>query len=167
MAKKVLLPVGQHTMEVTVKGSNYNVRIDGNEFCNYKHGSISYWFGAEEDFPMEIDGVQYILSVRKNKIRLVSNGVYIDNGQPFVPARPMPKWIWVFAILLILIPIVSVGGAINILIALGGISLCALVARSAIKSGALKVLLCVLVTVTFYAIWFLFIGSMLLLQYGL
>ena len=164
MARNVSLPVGQHVLEVIVKGSNYTVKIDGNNFHVYQQNAASFWFGAEEDFPMEIDGVQYILAVRKRRIRLVSNGVYIDNGEPFVPSMPMPKWIWVFFILLALIPIISLGGAINLLIAFAGITLCALVARSTIQSGPLKVLLCVLITISAWVLWFFVLGGLVLMQ---
>ncbi len=164
MAIEQLLPAGAHMVGVTVKGNRYNLTVDGSPFTTFQHGAASAWFGVEEDFSFGIDGVQYVLVVRRRVMRLVANGRYLDNGQPFIPARHTPKWLWVFLVLDILVAVVSLGGALPILISLGAIALSAVIARSRMRSTLAKVLLCVLVTLAAWGLWILLIGGVALLQ---
>lgn len=153
MARTVSLPVGQHFLGVTITGANYSVTLDNAPYAMFQHKASSSWFGVQEDFPLTIDGMPFILAVRGKKLRLSTNGVFIDNGEPFVPAKPVAKWVWVFVVLNALIPVVSLGGAINILIAALGIFLCAMVSRSNMGSTVAKVLISVLITLGMWVLW--------------
>lgn len=165
MAKPISLSVENgHNVDVTRKGSKYIVKIDGNDYQTFKLGTASSLLGANEDFPITVDGVDYILAVRGNQLRLANEGKYIDSGEEFVPQKPFPKWFFVFAVLNIAIPVISLGGALNALIGFGGAALCATVTNGKIKSTPVKVLLCTLITVAAWILWIVLIGAVALLE---
>lgn len=138
-----------------VKGV-YNVSVDGIVQGAYKTDGASAWmFGEQADLPVQVEGQNLTVSIRKGVMRLVANGQYIDNGQLFEPARSMPAWIWAFVAVNALIPIISLGGWLNVLIALFGIILCGTAARSKISSTTGKVLACVGISVAAWVVWFL------------
>lgn len=161
MAKEVLIPVGdEHVVSMTRTFSSYNIKIDGEDCGVLKQSSSSIWFGAMEDYPIVVGGVPYILSVRGRKIRLAANGVYLDNGEVYAPKTPIPAWFWIFAVLNLLIPIVSLGGAVNALIGLVGATICANIVRKPTMTTMVKIIICLLVTAAAWAIWLFFIGIM-------
>lgn len=156
MARKYTLYADGYEVLVTVRGNKYLVDLNGQPYYTYKVGTASYWLGHNEDFPINLGDRQMILAVRKRKIRLVENGYYLDNGEPFAPVAPLPKWVWIFVALNVLIPIISVGGAINILIALLGVSICAAAARNQKFSFGAKIGVSIAGTVAAWAIWIVF-----------
>ena len=158
MAKTISLSTGVgNTVEVIRKGSKYIVKIDGNDYETFKLGTASSLLGASEDFPISIDEADYILAVRGNKIRLVNEGKYVDNGEEFLPQKPFPKWYYIFAVLNIAIPVISLGGLVNAAIGFCGASLCAAVANGKIQSMSVKLLICMLITLAAWVIWILFV----------
>lgn len=111
-------------------------------------------FGGQGDLPVIVEGLDITVARRKTVTRLAANGQYMDTGEAFVPAQPVPGWTWVFVALNAVISIVSMGGWVNILIEIGGIVLCGVVARSKIKSTGGKAFACVGVTVAAWVAWF-------------
>ena len=132
-----------HVVSVHKSWSKYIVSVDGTEYNTYKIGKNST-FGPNEDFLLDIYGQSYIIALRGNKIRLVNDNAYIDNGEAFVPAKPFPKWYWVFFVLNI--ALVCLGGAIPAGFGAGGAAGCAGIMHTN-KSTANKVILCCVITV--------------------
>ena len=146
MAKPTILSVtvngSPRTVQVTRKRKSYSVSIDGQEYNTFTLGKNSF-LSAHEDFPIVVHGEQFILALRGSKMRLAKNDRYIDNGAVFVPAKPFPKWAWLFVVASG--ALVVFGGAIPVAFGLGGATGCIAVSRSE-KSVAIRVLLCVLIT---------------------
>jgi hypothetical protein len=75
-------------------------------------------------------------------------GVHVfRNGRPLSgsAADPVPKWAWVFIVACALIPIISVGGAVPVLLAMAGVSGTLAVARFRQWSAALRACACSLI----------------------
>jgi hypothetical protein len=92
-----------------------------------------------------------ILSVRFGPIAGVPfmKGVHvIRNGAPLPgsAADPVPKWAWVFIVACVLIPVITVGGAVPAGLAGAGISATLSVARLSRWSAAKRVGVCSLIT---------------------
>jgi len=133
----------EHIVSISKKWSTFTVSVDGVEYQTYKTGKNSLLV-INEDFPLEIDGEAFIIALRGNKKRLVNNNQYIDNGEEFIAAKPLPKWAWIFVILNF--ALVALGGAIPAGFGVGGAAGCAGVINSG-RSTANKVALCCLITV--------------------
>jgi len=154
MAKSKLTPIIihvhvnniPHTIEVTNKRREYSVSIDGQKYKTFTTGKNSSFGEHHEDFPIEVQGESFILTVRRKKIRLAKEGQYIDNGEAFKPAMPPPKWIWVFVSLHVLFFFAIVGGAIGGAFAGGGAFACLSVSRSE-RSTMKKIFFCSLITI--------------------
>ena len=73
-------------------------------------------------------------------------------------ATPMPKWGWAFAVACLLIPLIAVGGALPMLLGIGGAGLVSHIARSN-KPQSQRVGLCAVVTL---AAWAMFVALVLL-----
>lgn len=156
------------TMPVAIGGATHmvvaeryrnsiNLIVDGIPQNSFPVTAANNFFALEMDIPVYVAGCNMIVAARGKNFRLAADGRYIDNGEVFAPARPLPGWAWVFVALTFLIPILSMGGIVNFAIGIGGGMLCALVARSKMQSTALKVLSCVGITVATYVVWFLFL----------
>jgi hypothetical protein len=149
----VLVDGLSHTVGVSIRKKQYTVSIDGQKYSTFTTGSNSDFSGHYEDFPIQVQGEDFILAVRSNKIRLVQEGKYIDNGEEFAPAAPAPKWVWIFAVLnaFLLSYLITgamggvIGGAIGGGFATGGVFICFALVRSA-KSTTQKLINCILVT---------------------
>jgi hypothetical protein len=141
-----------HEVAVARRGSMYHVGVDGAPLYEFKRNVASDWLGVSEDFPIMVDNQPVIVAVRNAKVRLAVNGYYIDTNEIYEPTRKVPKWYWVFLVLNVLIPVVSLGGALPFLLALGGTSGCAAVARSKIQKTLPKVLICIGITLAAWAV---------------
>lgn len=66
-----------------------------------------------------------------------------------------PRWAWIFMILCVLIPIVSMGGAIPGALGVGGAAGCASLARSKKMKKLVKVISCMELSFLCWELWFL------------
>ncbi|MDR2888995.1 MAG: hypothetical protein LBV33_04040, partial [Lachnospiraceae bacterium] len=130
-----------------VKGKNV-VTTNGVETV-VKAGFMSSLMSFDE--PFTFDNINARLVVVKGKPEVVVNDVYLQSGKPY---QKRPDWLIVFVILCLLIPIVNLGGFLPIALALAGIALCSAVSRSE-WSTKVKVLVCTLITVADWLIFFL------------
>jgi hypothetical protein len=73
--------------------------------------------------------------------------------QPF----QLPHWAWIFMVLCILIPILTLGGAIPALLGFGGASGCAMIAKKRTLSFKSKLTLCLSITVISWVLTILLI----------
>ena len=69
--------------------------------------------------------------------------------------KDTPRWAWIFMILCVLIPIVSMGGAIPGALGIGGAAACANLAASKKMKKAARVISCIELTVLCWELWFL------------
>lgn len=53
-----------------------------------------------------------------NKADIAVDGMYADSKKPYTPLKNMPWWVWIFIAACIAVPIVSLGGALPVVIAL-------------------------------------------------
>lgn len=125
MAKAVSIPVWaqgtEYKVSIMKQGKQFLVQIDGNNYGTFTTGANSNFLFVNEDLPIEIYGEQFVLAVRGTKYRMVKDGRYIDNGEEFFSAKPLPKYLWVFYILNI--ALVGVGGLLGALIGILGINI--------------------------------------------
>lgn len=160
MALNVSLPVDfegtTHYVAVSDQKNGYNISVDGMFQSTQPKGTATWIFGEQADLMVNVAGANMIVAVRGNVARLVYNGQYIDTGESCAPAQKMPGWIWVFVVLNALIPIISLGGFINIMLAMGAIFLCGYVVQR-VRDTTAKILACVGVTVAAWVIWWLLI----------
>ena len=158
MAKPTIIDVraggNSYTLEVLKKKSQYIASIDGRKYETFRMTSSSSFDGANEDFPIEIQGERFILAVRRKSIRLVKDCRYIDNGEEFREASPLPKWTWIYFSLHVPIVFLLVGGIVGFSILFGGSSLCFGIARSRLNNTK-KHILCSLITFASWVIAFI------------
>jgi len=80
------------------------------------------------------------------------------------PKPPIPGWTWVFIVLCVAIPVITLGGAIPGGIGGGGGFGCAQIGRNPEKPAKLRVIQCALVTIACWVIFILFLGGISVLQ---
>ncbi|MCL2816924.1 MAG: hypothetical protein FWD39_00870 [Clostridiales bacterium] len=134
---------GKHTL--TVNGVSNTI----------KSGFISSMFGFDEKF--DLDGTEARLVIQKNQPDIVVNGVYIKSGKQYIPWQ---SWSFIFAVICIAIPFVSLGGALPGAIGFGSAALCVVAARNP-QPIAVRVLICTLITASAWALWFLILKAVL------
>ena len=66
-----------------------------------------------------------------------------------------PRWAWIFMILCVLIPVISLGGAIPGAIGVGGAAGCAGLAKSKKMKKSMRVVSCIELTLLCWELWFL------------
>ena len=138
-------------------GSTHTVTYNGSQAV-IKGGFMSAIIGFDEKFIL--DGKEARLVIEKNKPDIVVDGVYLQSGKQYIQR---PAWVMVFAIICILIPIVSLGGALPVILGLGGAALCVSASKTSLPTIT-RVFLCTAVTLTAWLLWFfLIIGISLLL----
>lgn len=153
MAKAIPVTTGNgHTMEVTRKKGLFVVNIDGKESASFKPSTESNLFGMHEDFPIMMDGKEYILAVRKTKFRLALSGHYVDNGEEFKESKKLPGWFWAFGIIDLLL--LFIGGALGACLGLLAGTFSAVIARNNLPA-VIRILICLLLTIAAYGIWFI------------
>jgi len=145
--KPVNLPVmvgeTMHTVSVLRKRNNmYELSVDGVWHQTYTTGKQSR-FSPNEDFPLVINGADFIVAVRGKKIRLVYNNMYLGSNEEFVPAKPFPKWFWIFLVLNGIM--LFLGGAIPAVIAVISVAACANAVHF-IKGTVAKIGICIAIT---------------------
>ncbi len=103
------------------------------------------------DIPLDIDGKECHFVLIGGKAGLAVDGTYLDSKKPYAPLKPSPKWAWIFFILCLAIPVVSLGGALPVMLGIAGAFVCARICASQnMKTGA-KVICCILVTLLAWA----------------
>ena len=109
-----------------------------------KAGFISTMIGFDEKFTF--DGVDARLVIEKKIPDVVINNTFLQSGKHYVER---PRWSMIFVIICVLIPIVSLGGALPALLGFGGASMCVNVSKKD-KPTAVKIILCIVIT---FLVW--------------
>lgn len=118
-----------------------------------KSGFKSSMLGFDEKFML--DGKEAQLVINNKVPDIAVDGVFLKSGKKYVPS---PAWVVVFSILCLLIPIISLGGALPALLGCGGLALCVSVSKTSLPS-AVRVILCTLITLLAWVLWFVLIIS--------
>lgn len=106
------------------------------------------------DVSFDLGGSQArLVMTNGKKADIAVNGFYIDSQRPYSPIK-IPRWSWIFILLMIGIPVLSLGGAVpGALGAVGGL-LCVRLSVHPTWSVLVKWSVCSLCVALFYAIWF-------------
>jgi len=122
-----------------------------------KVGFLSAMLGIDEKF--DLNGREARFVMVRGKPDVVVDDVHLQSGKPYVKR---PTWAIVFAFICLAIPVVSLGGALPILLGLGGASLCIMVAKSTLPL-AVRVMLAVIITIAAWVLLFVLLALVLLL----
>ncbi|MBU0996490.1 MAG: hypothetical protein KKE16_00420 [Firmicutes bacterium] len=88
---------------------------------------------------------------------LAFDGFFLDSKKEYVPLQGVPKWVWLFVVACIGIPVYTLGGAVPALLGFGGITICVKISIIQKFNTMVKVLLCTAVTATAWIVAYLFI----------
>ncbi len=120
---------GNHTITVNEETHELNISL------------MSEITSFDEKFTF--DGRDARLVIRKKQPDVVVDGICLRSGERYVGR---PAWSLIFAVLCLIIPIVSLGGAIPVVLGLAGAVLCTNVSKTSL-STALRVILCSAITI--------------------
>lgn len=143
--------IGEYSYAFTyekLKSNKHLLTVNGNP-VEIKAGFLSQILGFDETFMLY--NMEARLVIEKGIPDVVVNGVHLQSGEPY---KKRPVWMMVFAIICVLIPIVSLGGALPVLIGIGGAAICASISKSSL-STAVKVILCIVTTSVAWFLWYL------------
>jgi len=155
--------------ELTIDGVEYNVEfyrktfsrglsVNGQDVPLEKSKTL----GATSETHFLLNSKPAVLVTIGNKVDLALDGTYIDSGKTYIPVGSMPKWGWIFVVLNAL---VALGlGAIPFLLAFLGVTLSIRASLSAEMKLIPKVIICVLITVVNYVLFFAIVGLSLMAQ---
>jgi len=130
------------------KGGRHTLVVNGMPM-EVKASFMSSILGFDEH--IQLDGRDARLVLEKNQPDIVVDNVHLRSGKPYVKR---PAWVIAFAILCILIPIVSLGGALSALIGFGGAAACVAISKSLLPTPA-RVVLCTVVTIAAWIAFFI------------
>lgn len=117
----------------------HKLTINGKEV---KLNSSSFQSLLGLDQAINIGGKECRFVLIANKADIAVDGIYIDSKKEYVPLKSMPWWTWIFIAICIAVPIVSLGGALPVLIALLCSVLCVRVSVSPNMKILPKILIC-------------------------
>lgn len=103
------------------------------------------------DKPFMLGGQEARLVVDGNKTDIAVDGVFLRSGRQYVKR---PAWAWVFIALCMLLPIISLGGALPALFGFGGAYFCVRMSKAPMHA-ALRAFLCTLITLAVWGVWLL------------
>lgn len=162
MVKKewqVQLDDGSHTIQLDQGyfSARRQVRLDGRLLPKTEVKSTQSLLG-NNDYEFAIGAHQGKVITRSNLLSYTYDPA-IDNksvatGLPIAPLPPIPVWAWIFVIACGLIPFVALGGAIPILLGLGGVSICLALARDTARSVVARVAMCIGVTLLAWILYY-------------
>lgn len=96
---------------------------------------------------------------------LVVDGFYLSTQKPYTPLPKIPAWSWVFIVASLLIPIVTLGGAVPVLIGFLSAAGNAKIAINQRWNTPIKVALCFVVTGVAWVLLLVFIELVSVLLY--
>ena len=135
--------IDEMTYEFTyqlVRKKGHTLTINGEEQV-IRPSFLSSFIGIDEEFTFDNQMAHFVID--RNEPDIAVAGRLLRSGKNYV-ARP--KWVMVFVILCGLVPIITLGGAIPVMIGMGGASACVAISKMETSTG-LKVFLCILVTI--------------------
>jgi len=131
-----------------VKGRHL-LTVNGN-LIEIRGSFMSTLLGFDEKFTL--DSKEARLVIERNVPDVVVGGIYLQSGKKYIPR---PAWVLVFAVMCLLVPVISLGGLIPAVLGFGGTAVCVSVSKTDLPSIA-KVIICVIITL---AAWLLVFAS--------
>lgn len=113
-----------------------------------KPGFMSMILGFDEKFIL--DDKEARLVIERNKPDVVIDGFFLESGKKYIEP---PIWVMAFVIICNLIVVVNLGGLLPAILGLSGGSLCLKVSRKSFPI-VFRVLLCTVITVLAWSLWF-------------
>lgn len=143
MKKSWNIKIGDYQYDVQYTAGSFSgmrkIIVDGVE--SVIPNKMSYDF-IGMDVPVEIGGKRCRLVVHGKKADIAVDGVFVESGEVYEPLQGMPKWNWIFIVMCLAIPIISMGGALPVLIGLMGAMWTCRVASANKRSVVVKMLCC-------------------------
>lgn len=124
--------------------------INGKEIP-LKNAPFQSFIGIDQ--PINIAGKECRFVLIGNKADIAIDGIYVDNKKTYAPLKRMPWWAWLFIAICVAVPIVSLGGAVPVLIAALGSMWCIRLSVSPNIKTSLKVLSCFGVSALAWALY--------------
>lgn len=109
------------------------------------------------DVPFVLDGQDARFVAYNKKADVAVDGVFLGSGKRYVKR---PSWVWIFVVLSLLIPIVSMGGALPAVFGMGGACACIGLSKQPIPA-AVRILACTAVTAAAWILWLVLIVVMM------
>lgn len=103
------------------------------------------------DLPFVLDEKEVRLVIDNYKPDIAIDGVYLRSGKQYIKR---PAWAWLFLALCLLLPVINIGGALPVIFGFFG-AVCCVRASKASLSVATRLLICTLITLSAWALWFL------------
>jgi hypothetical protein len=162
MAKKtwnIQLEDGTHTVELDKKwlSGKRTLRVDGQIVATGK----STWAYTGSDDAFQIAAHEGVVHSRTNGFTsnydLSIDGRSVQTGQPTAPLQTIPKWAWIFVVACVVMPIITLGGAIPALLGIGGAFGCVIISRHPTRSRRAKIMWSLGVTVLCWGLFIAFI----------
>lgn len=148
-----------YEVRTLTNGSKLDIYVDDKPANTYSQNFFLAAFGDLNDYAFEIAGHPAILAMRYGKFRIAIDGKYTDNGDPFRPVLPLPRWGSAFFILNIGAPFMFSGKIWDYLFSAGCGYVCThyILKNPDLKADAQrKVIYCVLITLFSWAMFVLF-----------
>jgi hypothetical protein len=155
----VQLEDGTHTVELDKRWASGKriIRVDGQIVSESK----VVWMDTGSDDEFWIGGHDCVIHRRTNGFTgsydLSIDGHSVHTGQPVAKLRAMPKWAWIFIVACGIIPLLTLGGAVPVLIGLGGAWGCVVVSRHPTRSTRAKAVWATGITLVAWALPIVFV----------
>ena len=124
----------------------HSLKING-EVVEIKPGMKSAFLGFDE--PFQFEGKEARLVIEDKKPDIAVDGKYLGSGNQYIST---PKWLIIFVI--ILFPLIILGGAIGGVTMVIGSLVCKKISRLD-KSNALRLVLCTVASLGSWLLWFI------------
>jgi hypothetical protein len=143
-----------HTIELehSYWTGNLTIQVDGS--IAYKRRKFIDFGGR---YPIKVAGHPCVVEVKTNGFTFSYN---FKPNEVAAPPMPTPWWAWAFVVACILIPVVSLGGAIPGGLGAGGAAACYGVAGNDNWEAPTRIVACVIITLLCW-ILFLMLGALI------
>lgn len=141
---------------VNIDGANYQITFTPNQWSgkhklevNGKQVELQkspFQTFTGMDRPLKLGNKECRFVIIGNMVDIAVDGAYIESKKPYVPLKSIPWWSWIFVFACIAIPIVALGGALPVVIAMFGAIYCVRVSVSPYTKTSKKVLSCIGIT---------------------
>jgi Fas apoptotic inhibitory molecule (FAIM1) len=121
------------------------------------------WMNTGNDDEFRVGLHECVLHSRTNGFTasydLSVDGRSVHTGQPMTKLQSMPKWVWIFIVACMVIPVVTLGGALPVLLGLGGAWGCVVISRHPTRSTRAKAAWAAGITVVAWALLIAFVAT--------
>ncbi len=157
-AQKWNVEIEGQTYEIIYKPNVWsdktNLTING-ETTAIKSNGLQALAGI--DTPITVGGKKLQFVRVGQKADIAMDGIYLDSKKEYKPIGKVPWWGWIFAVLGIVIPVVSLGGALPVLLGIAAAVSCIRISVQPQMKTAVKAFICFGITVLAWILFLLLI----------